>query len=106
MLKEYEEKVENSKEEAMQFMEQSKKDTESLREKILEKAEAESRELRAKAEKEIEQAKEAVISEIKNSIIDTTIMVLSKILKKDVEDETHKQIILDKLKGMPPILKN
>ena len=106
LLKEYEEKIENSRKEARLFMEQSKKDAISLKEKILQKAEAEAKELRAKTKKEIEQAKEAVISEVRNSIVDASILLLSKILKEDVEDETHKQIILDKLKDMPPILKN
>ena len=106
LLKEYEEKIKSSHKETVQLMEQSKKDAEAAREKILKKAEEESRELRERVEREIEQTKESAIQEIKSSIVNTTIAILSKILKKNVTDDSHKELILDELKGMPQNLKN
>ena len=106
LLKEYEEKIENSQKEASKIIEQSKIDAESVREKILKGVQEESKELRERVEKEIEQAKENAIQEIKNSIVDTTITILSKILKKNVGDRSHGELILNELKTMPSNLKN
>ena len=98
LLKDYEAKIEKAEQESLEFAEKGKREAERSRERILREAEEKSKEMLSRAEKEIGQAKIAAVQEIQEGIVNTTIQIISKILKVDVGDEEHRSLIVDELK--------
>ena len=99
LLKDYEAKIESAKDEATSLLETSKKEAEEAGVRIIKKAEEKNQAMATQAKKEIAQARLAVIQEIQDSIVNTTIQIVSKILKTDVTDAKHKKLIVDELKN-------
>ena len=98
LLRDYESKMKEAQTETMRLIGEGKKEAEETRAKILKKAEKENSEIKARMKQEIEQAKISAVQEIQESMVNMTIQVISKIFKKDVDDKTHKELIMNELK--------
>lgn len=100
LLHQYEQKLNDSKAQAQQLLEEGRKDGEVLREKIVKEARAEAELILQRSRQEIEQAKVAALKEIETSMVDTTISVLSRVLANEVDANAHKDIIVREIANM------
>lgn len=97
LIKEYQEKLDSAKQEAVNIVEESRKDAEVLKNKLLAETQEEVTSLKERATREIDLAKEHAISELEGKVVDTAISVISGILAKDINDQEHKDIVLREL---------
>lgn len=97
LLREYEQKMESARAEAMQLLDEGRKDAEVQKAKIITAAKEEAERLISRAHADIEQAKLKAISELEQSTVQITVQILSRILQRDVNNEEHKKIVLQEL---------
>jgi len=97
LLKETTEKLESSKQESLDIINEGKKDADVLKNKIIEEARAESKLVKDRATGEIEQAKKKALEELDHKMADLTVAVLAKVLKTDITKEEHKKIIAEEI---------
>jgi len=100
LLNDYEAKLESAKQEAMQLLEESRKDSESNKARILKEASDEAEKIKERTAHDIEQAKVKAIAEIEGKVLDLTVKVLSKVMKTQLTGNEHKDMISRELNSL------
>ncbi len=90
--------LEQSRAEARQRVQEAVDRATRQAQEEVQKARVEIQRERQKAAEDIEGAKRRALLEIRNEVVDLSIASASRILKKDVDDEAHRQIV-DKFLG-------
>ncbi|MDH5716740.1 MAG: F0F1 ATP synthase subunit B [Spirochaetia bacterium] len=103
LLSEYEKKLDAAKTEALQLIDEGKKDAETNRNKILAEAQDEAVKIKERTEKDIERAKLKALDELEKTTVNLVVEILSKILKKDISEKEHKDIIIRELENLKQI---
>ena len=89
---EYDEMIKKAQTEAQKIVSKGKKAGEKLKQEIENKAKIKSDELMAKTNKEIESAKSKALDEIKSTSVDLAIQAASKIISKNLDDSTNRDL--------------
>ena len=89
---EYDEMIKKAQTEAQEIIAKSKKAGDKLKEDIENKAKEKANEIMDKTEKEIESAKVRAIDDIKLASVDLAIQAASKVINKNLDDSTNKDI--------------
>lgn len=97
MMSDYKKNLDASKDQALQIIDEGKKDAESIRQRILTDAKKEAEEIHDRAVADISQAKTKAIKELEKEVVDISVAIISKILSRDVSKEDHRNIILKEL---------
>jgi F-type H+-transporting ATPase subunit b len=97
MMTDYKKHLDAAKDQALQIIDEGKKDAESIRQRILADAKKEAEEIHDRAVGEITQAKTKAIKELEKEVVDISVAIISKILSRDVSKEDHRNIILKEL---------
>lgn len=91
----YEEKLANANAEAKGIIEVAKENASKEADEIVTKAKQNADALREKAELEIEHEKARVRKQIKEEISEVAFMAASKVVLKELDEETHKKYVSD-----------
>lgn len=97
MMSDYRKNLDASKDQALQIIDEGKRDAESIRQRILADAKKEAEEIHDRAVADITQAKTKAIKELEKEVVDISVAIISKILSRDVSKEDHRNIILKEL---------
>lgn len=97
MMSDYKKHLDAAKDQALQIIDEGKKDAESIRQRILADAKKEAEEIHDRAVADITQAKTKAIKELEKEVVDISVAIISKILSRDVSKEDHRNIILKEL---------
>lgn len=97
LMADYKKHLDAAKDQALQIIDEGKKDAESIRQRILNDAKKEAEEIHDRAIGEITQAKTKAIKELEKEVVDISVAIISKILSRDVSKEDHRNIILKEL---------
>lgn len=97
LMADYKKHLDAAKDQALQIIDEGKKDAESIRQRILNDAKKEAEEIHDRAVGEITQAKTKAIKELEKEVVDISVAIISKILSRDVSKEDHRNIILKEL---------
>jgi F-type H+-transporting ATPase subunit b len=97
MMSDYRKHLDAAKDQALQIIDEGKRDAESIRQRILGDAKKEADDIHNRAVGEITQAKTKAIKELEKEIVDLSVAIISKILSRDVSKEDHRNIILKEL---------
>ena len=97
MMSDYKKHLDAAKDQALQIIDEGKKDAESIRQRILSDAKKEAEEIHDRAVADITQAKTKAIKELEKEVVDISVAIISKILSRDVSKEDHRNIILKEL---------
>ncbi|MDH5719658.1 MAG: F0F1 ATP synthase subunit B [Spirochaetia bacterium] len=100
LLAEYENRLESAKAEAIELIDEGKKDAEANRARILTEAQEEVGKIKERTEKDIERAKLKALDELEKTTVNLAVELLSKIMKKDVSSSEHKEIIVKELEAL------
>lgn len=95
---EYETKLSTATSEGHQIVETAKQRAEKKYESIVNEARVEAENIKTKAYDSIEKDKQKAFNDIKGEISDMAIMAASKIIKKDIDESKHKDLIDDFIK--------
>lgn len=97
LFSEYKEKLEQAKKEAQNILQESRSMGEKLKEEIIAQARVEAENLKEKAVKSIELEKEKVLQELREKAAEFSVEIASRILRKTIDPEIHRQIISEAL---------
>lgn len=90
---EYESSLDNAKNEAREIVDSAKKRGDQLREEIISEAKKEAKIISERATNDIEREKEKALDSLKSEVADMAMMVASKVVNKDLDKNTHKDLI-------------
>ncbi len=90
---EYESSLDNAKNEAREIVDSAKKRGDQLRDEIVADAKNEAQIITERAANEIEREKGKALDSLKSEVADMAMMVASKVVNKDLDKNTHKDMI-------------
>lgn len=93
LMADYKKKIANAEEEGRQIIRTATQKSEQRASEIIKDAEAQIKELKDKAEKDIERERVKAVNSLKDEIATIAVMAASKVIEKDIDEETHKQLI-------------
>jgi F-type H+-transporting ATPase subunit b len=85
--------MKNAKKEAEELIEKAVRQGEGTKEEIIEQAKKESQKLLERAKREISLEKARVMEELKSETAALALMAASRILEKDVDEDTHDKLV-------------
>lgn len=94
-LADYRKKIANSKDEALEIINEAKADATNLKNKMVDDANAEIRKLKEQSVKDIELAKAKAIQELQVQIAEMSVMIAGEILEKGLKKDEY-QAFIDK----------
>ncbi len=87
-----------AREEAQSILAQTRSEAEKLKGEIKQKAKAEADSILRDAEKQIQVETEKAIAVLKNEVVDLSLLVASKLIKKNLSKEDNQSLIEESLK--------
>ncbi len=93
LLREYEEKLAEARAEAQKFIAEGKSLGENLRAEIMQKSEEEAKRMIAKAEEQINRDVDQAIKELRAEVATLSIDLASKVIEKELNQNTHEELI-------------
>ena len=93
MKKDYTESMANAKAEAAQITQNATRKATVRSEEILAEASRQATDMKKRAEQSIEMERKKAMNEIKDEIADLSIMIASKVVEKDINEDDHKRMI-------------
>ena len=95
MKRDYTASIANAKEEAAQITANATKRAAARSEEILADANRQASDMVRKAEESIELEKKKTLNEIKDEIAGLSVMIASKVVEKEINEDDHKRMIED-----------
>lgn len=93
LKRDYEIKISEAKDAAKEIVEAARKRGEEVREEIVKEAKKEANSIVDKANKEIEREKAKAKDDLKKDVVNIAMMVASKVISKEIDENTHKEMI-------------
>ena len=91
----YEKKIDESRREAQGIIGQATQQAERAREEILAKARDEAKEIKEKAVTDVDYERRRVTAELRNQVADLAILAAGRVLGKELDATTHRQVVID-----------
>ena len=95
-----EEIIAKARSEAQSIHVEAKAATERIKADLMAKAEEDSKKIREEAEKQIRVEKDKAINEIRQEVVDLSLAVAEKVIKKNLSKEDNQGLIKDSLKNL------
>ena len=95
-----EEIIAKARSEAQSIRVEAKAATERIKADLMAKAEEDSKKIREEAEKQIHVEKDKAINEIRQEVVDLSLAVAEKVIKKNLSKEDNQGLIKDSLKNL------
>ena len=86
--------------EAKVILSEAKASSDKIKQEMLSKATEEADKIRAEAESKIKVEKDKAVDEIKTKVVDLTLTISEKIIKKNISSKENKSLIEESLKGL------
>ena len=96
LMEDYQKQVAQARAEAGKIIEEARVLSEKVRKELVDKANAESGALVQRAQEEIVRQKEKGIQELKDTVANLSVQIASRVIEKEVNEATHRQLV-DKL---------
>jgi len=93
MRRSYEEEMRKLREEARQIREQARRQAEEMKEQIIRQGREEARRILEAARLEIRQEKYKALTELRDEVVDLTIMAAEKLLGRAVTADDHRRMV-------------
>lgn len=100
LLKKREDELVQTKAEAAGIVREARENAEKLANSIVTDAKQDANHYREKARKDIELEREQIIESAKREVADLSVQIASKILKKELSQDTHKELIDSYIEGL------
>ena len=100
MKAEYEQNLQNARTEANQIVAAAQKTAAARSEELLGEARAQAAALKQKAEADIAQERKKAVNEVKDEIGGIAMEIASKVVKREIKEEDHKDLIDEFIKNV------
>ena len=104
-MEDYQKQLAEARREANKIIEEARGLGENVRKEVVEKATTEASALLQRSQEEIQRQKEKGIQELKDTIASLSVQIASKVIEKEVNEGTHRQLIDRLIKDLAKIRK-
>ena len=91
--------------EANKIIEEARGLGENVRKEVVEKANAEASALLQRSQEEIQRQKEKGVQELKDTVASLSVQIASKVIEKEVNEATHRQLVENLINDLAKIQK-
>lgn len=105
LMDDYQKQLAEARTEANKVVEEARALSENVRKEILDKANAEASAAVQRAQEEIQRQKEKGVQELKDTVAGLSIQIASKVLEKEVNEATHRQLVENLIKDLAKVRK-
>ena len=103
LMEDYQKQVANARSEAGKIIEEARQLGERVRKEVVEKATTEASAVSQRAQEEIQRQKEKGIQEMKDTVAALSVQIASKVIEKEVNEATHRQLVENLIKDLGKI---
>ncbi len=103
LMEDYQKQVADARSEAGKIIEEARQLGERVRKEVVEKANSEASAVAQRAQEEIQRQKEKGIQEMKDTVAALSIQIASKVIEKEVNEATHRQLVENLIKDLGKI---
>jgi F-type H+-transporting ATPase subunit b len=100
LMEDYQKQIAEARTEAGKVIEEARQLGERVRKEVVEKANAEASAVAQRAQEEIIRQKEKGVQELKDTVAALSVQIASKVLEKEVNEATHRQLIDNLIKDL------
>ena len=100
LLEDYQKQVADARSDAGKILEEARQLGERVRKEVVEKANAEASAAVQRAQEEIQRQKEKGIQEMKDTVAALSVQIASRVIEKEVNEATHRQLIENLIKDL------
>jgi F-type H+-transporting ATPase subunit b len=105
LMDDYQKQLAEARNEAKKIMDEGKALGENVRKEVVEKANAEATALMQRAQEEIQRQKEKGVQELKDTVASLSVQIASKVIEKEVNEATHRQLVENLIKDLAKVRK-
>jgi len=106
LMEDYQKQLAEARNEAGKIIEEARELGERVRKEVVEKANAEASAVVQRAQEEINRQKDKGIQEMKDTVADLSVQIASRVIEKEVNEETHRQLIENLIKDLGKVRRN
>ncbi len=106
LLEEHREMMDNAQDEIQKLLKENKEAAEKMKNDIVENARKEAEKIRERAHIDIEREKDAAIAELKGQVADLVVQATSRLIREDLDNQKHRNLINDYIKELDQLDKN
>ena len=100
LMDDYQKQISEARNEAGKVIEEARQLGERVRKEVVEKANSEASAVAQRAQEEIVRQKEKGIQELKDTVANLSVQIASKVIEKEVNEATHRQLIDNLIKDL------
>jgi F-type H+-transporting ATPase subunit b len=105
LMDDYQRQLAEARAEASKIIEEARGLGENVRKEVVEKANAEASALLQRSQEELQRQKEKGVQELKDTVASLSVQIASKIIEKEVNEATHRQLVENLIKDLTKIQK-
>ena len=100
LMEDYQKQLAEARNEAGKIIEEARQLGEKVHKEVVEKANAEASAVVQRAQEEITRQKDKGIQEMKDTVADLSVQIASRVIEKEVNEATHRQLIENLIKDL------
>ena len=100
LMEDYQKQLAEARNEAGKIIEEARQLGERVRKEVVEKANTEASAVVQRAQEEINRQKDKGIQEMKDTVADLSVQIASRVIEKEVNEATHRQLIDNLIKDL------
>jgi F-type H+-transporting ATPase subunit b len=105
LMEDYQKQLAEARAEAGKIIEESRQLGEKIRKEIVDKANTEASAVVSRAQEEIVRQKEKSIQEMKDTIATLSVQIAGRVIEKEVNEATHRQLVESLIKDLAKVRK-
>jgi F-type H+-transporting ATPase subunit b len=100
LMESYQKQIAEARTEANKLMEEARVLGEKVRREVVDKANTDASAVVQRAQEEIERQKEKGVQELKDTVANLSVQIASRVLEKEVDEATHRQLVEDIIRDL------
>ena len=105
LMEDYQKQIAEARTEANKIIEEARGLGENVRKEVVEKANTEASALVQRAQEEIQRQKEKGVQELKDTVANLSVQIAARVIEKEVNEATHRQLVETLIKDLAKIRK-
>ena len=105
LMDDYQKRLAEARAEANKIIEEARGLGENVRKEVVEKANTEASALVQRAQEEIQRQKEKGVQELKDTVASLSVQIASRVIEKEVNEATHRQLVENLIKDLAKVRK-
>jgi F-type H+-transporting ATPase subunit b len=105
LMEDYQKQIAEARTEANKLLEEARVLGDKVRKEVVDKANTEASAAVQRAQEEIERQKEKGVQELKDTVANLSVQIASRVLEKEVNEATHRQLVENLIRDLGKIRK-